>query len=386
MKILHFAFDEKVIPLTHSLYNEAFPEKNTWKIYLPEKKSLKFTKDLDSINVIHDDYFISKELEENLKNYDCIVIHYLFHIHKNVLKKASKHTLIVWHSWGGDYAHTIAPYTNKVVLRYSKFLEVFSKIFSFFDNDTSADFKLNRFKKILSSRFNDEDFLYGRIDVVSIQKELYPILLKALPELSAKQHYINSYTLENTFDIGSTRFSGENILLGNSAYASNNHIEAILLLKKLNLHNSKVVIPLSYGNTLYAKVITYLGKKLLGKNNIDAFMEFLPMATYYEKIESCGFVIMNHTRQQARGNINMALYKGCKVFLRKENPIYLQCKNLGIHIFSIENILESNDNFTHLSEEQIATNRNIITQYWQRSNAITSIKTLKDFVNEKKTK
>ncbi|WP_296380319.1 TDP-N-acetylfucosamine:lipid II N-acetylfucosaminyltransferase [Winogradskyella sp.] len=383
MRIVHFAFDEKVIPLTHGLYEEAFPGSNTWKIYQPVKQLQRFTNNLNNISVIYDNYFESEELQEEIKNVDCIVIHYLFPVYEKVLRDALPQTLIVWHSWGGDYANIIAPFTNKVTLPYSKIIEVFSKTLSFFDAKTKLKSKLKRFNKIISTSSKDKNFPYNRIDVVSIQKELYPILLKAIPKLTAKHLYLNSYTLEDTFNVGSKSFSGNNILLGNSAYASNNHLEAILLLRKLNFKDIKVVIPLSYGSKIYAKIIKNFSVFFLGRNKVDALMDFLSLEAYYKKIESCGFVIMNHTRQQARGNINTVLYKGAKVFLRKENPIYIQCKKLGIHIFSIQDLTGNTYNLIPLTSLQIAENKQIISEQWRRSTAIKLIKKLQKFTKEK---
>lgn len=385
MKILHFAFDEKVIPLTHALYEDAFSGKNQWKIFSPNNEPIKFVKSLTNIEVVPEAYFNSQKLQKDLIDIDCIVIHYLFPIHKNILKIAPKNIVIVWHSWGRDYADLIAPFSSSVTLKRSSVIEKYAKILSFFDTDTSLKSKVKRLKNIFIKHAANEDFLYQRIDVVSIQKEIYPVLQKAIPQLKAKNHYLSSYTIEDTYSLGPNFFNGDHILLGNSAYASNNHIEAILLLKKLDSTHKKVIVPLNYGSTRYANMINSLGKKHLGKHNFESIMQFLPLEDYYKKIESCGIVIMNHTRQQARGNINTAIYKGAKVFLREENPIYSQCVNLGIHVFSIQELEKGTVDFTPLTETQIKFNKQILTQYWKRSQVINSIKQLEDFVLEKKT-
>ncbi|MFD2551370.1 TDP-N-acetylfucosamine:lipid II N-acetylfucosaminyltransferase [Bizionia sediminis] len=384
MNILHFAFDEKVIPLTHSLYEQAFPGKNTWKIFVPSQQKTQFVTQLQDVSVVSEGYFNSETLEIDLQNADCIVIHYLFRIHKNVLEKVPSHTLVVWHSWGRDYAHLLAPYTTNVTMKRSKYLERFSKSLEFLDPKITFSQKISRLKQVFIKQLKQPDFLYQRIDVVSIQPELYPILRKAIPTLRAKNHYLNSYTVENTYAIGPPAFSGNAILLGNSAYASNNHIEAILMLKKLPLQtDTKIITPLNYGSSSYAKLINYFGKKHLGASRFEGLTDFLPLADYYTKIKDCGIVIMNHTRQQARGNINTALYKGAKVFLRNENPIYQQCKQLGMHIFSVQDLETGLANTQALSAAQINHNKAILESQWSRAHAIRAIKALAHLYTKK---
>ena len=62
--------------------------------------------------------------------------------------------------------------------------------------------------------------------------------------------YVNPITLEHLKDLDETPTSIKstcNILLGNSANSSNNHIDGLRLLKKFNNEKIKIFVPLSYG-------------------------------------------------------------------------------------------------------------------------------------------
>ncbi|MGP4883030.1 hypothetical protein ACTXQV_67810, partial [Klebsiella pneumoniae] len=59
-------------------------------------------------------------------------------------------------------------------------------------------------------------------------------------------------------------------------------------------------------------------------------VDYMPIQQYVGILINCGFVIMNHVRQQALGNILIMLYLGAKVFLREENPVYTFLKNHGV--------------------------------------------------------
>ena len=69
---------------------------------------------------------------------------------------------------------------------------------------------------------------------------------------SLEKHLIKSFNQKNV--------NGDNILVGNSATDTNNHIEIFDLLNTLVLGDStKIICPLSYGNETYKKNIIHIG-------------------------------------------------------------------------------------------------------------------------------
>lgn len=94
-------------------------------------------------------------------------------------------------------------------------------------------------------------------------------------------------------------------------------------------------------------------------------VDYMPIQQYVGILINCGFVIMNHVRQQALGNILIMLYLGAKVFLREENPVYTFLKNHGAILFSIQTLEEDKSLLSEgLSVEDIHINRKVLMSIW----------------------
>lgn len=154
---------------------------------------------------------------------------------------------------------------------------------------------------------------------------------------------------------------GRNILAGNSATATNNHIELFEAIRdQLDLTGRKVVVPLSYGDNYYRRKVIERGEVLLG----DAFLpliDFMPKLQYQETIQSCGFVMMNHLRQQALGNIFMGMLIGAKIFLNKKNPLTSWLTSRGAVVGAINEL-----DLHCLKEEEREANKAIVYAHMGR--------------------
>jgi hypothetical protein len=153
--------------------------------------------------------------------------------------------------------------------------------------------------------------------------------------------------------------SGNNILLGNSASYTNNHLEIIDILSDLDMNDKKVICPLSYGDEYYAKKVNAEGNDKL-RDSFEALVNFMPLHKYNSYLEQCGFVIMNHYRQQAVGNVMIMLWMGAKVFLDERNTLYNYLKRLNIHVFSIKNDLNKRELNLLLTKQERLHNRKIL--------------------------
>src|SRR5690606_29664970 len=58
--------------------------------------------------------------------------------------------------------------------------------------------------------------------------------------------------------------SSINILVGNSADPTNNHIEVLEYLKQFKIQNINIYTPLTYGNKIYAKSVINKGIEIFG--------------------------------------------------------------------------------------------------------------------------
>jgi dTDP-N-acetylfucosamine:lipid II N-acetylfucosaminyltransferase len=153
-----------------------------------------------------------------------------------------------------------------------------------------------------------------------------------------------------------------NILLGNSASKSNNHIEA---LEKLFLivgnKDCTIFAPLSYGNNKVKEQVINKGKELFG-DRFQPLTEFIPYEQYIDFISSIDIAIFNHKRQQAMGNIINLLGAGKKVYLNSETSTFDLFQELKVKIFDI-NELNLNPEFKEKSE-----NIQIIKNYFTEQN------------------
>ena len=180
-----------------------------------------------------------------------------------------------------------------------------------------------------------------------------------------------SYYVSSSDDVGAI---GNNVLVGNSATNTNNHLEIFRTLRNINLQGRKFIIPLNYGDKIYGEKIGRMANELLGEH-ADVLLKFMPIDDYMNKISSCGFVIMNHVRQQGVGNIISMLYMGAKVFIREENPTFIYLKRNGVTVFSVQE-LENNPQllFSPLSQLEVVNNRTIVESLWSNSTLLKKTK------------
>lgn len=149
----------------------------------------------------------------------------------------------------------------------------------------------------------------------------------------------------------------KNILFGNSAFESNNHKEAIEKIVTLDLSDTNIYCPLSYGSKDYAYSIHEFGKKHLGDHFFPMF-DFMVPEKYKEFLDNIDVAIYNHTRQQAFTTILTLLDNGVKVYLNTKSPVYKKLKGLGVHVFDINKL-----SFEPLSYEIKCENQRIINDY-----------------------
>lgn len=186
---------------------------------------------------------------------------------------------------------------------------------------------------------------------------------------------LNYGNVADTFAKGVALNSGSNILLGNSASETNNHVEIFEILSKHDLKERKVIVPLSYGNSDYRSSIIAAGKKMLG----EAFfplVDYLPLNEYSSIIASCNVVIMNHLRQQALGNIGAALYQGAHVYLDPSNPTYQFFMQQKAVVHSTQKLLSDSLPGTGLCADDIAKNRTVLESFWGQEQVRANVKAL----------
>lgn len=361
--ILHLFNDEKVVNRTIEAFNTALPGINVY---------LCFVEDNPKLVTACDNLFFIKNRDENFDELDCnkitaIVIHFLDNRKIKFIEKFFKRVLpIYWIMWGGDFYNTLLEskgfpvyysqrflgwrYWIKKILALGGYQRPYEKKYSAFIKErithcitASQEFALCL--QYCNSLFKNKECITGFF-YYPIDKILGNVLLKS----TAK---------------------GNVILVGNSASFTNNHCYAFKYLKRINIGNRDIVTPLSYGGNL--SYINYVRKKgnLIFGNHYKSLMDFLPLDEYNKLMITAEICVFSSWRQEANGNVVIALYLGAKVFMSNRSPLYAYYKSLGIKLFELEKITTESIN-TPLTKIEKQHNRDILLdrfcaekQYWE---------------------
>lgn len=378
MKILHITTDSKFISHALSTFESVYPGKNiVWMLDgagEPKAADNKYDKVFSFLDTFKPAFF------KNLKQFDLIVLHSFNLYWFTLTLLAPKGAKFAWLGWGFDYYDYI--YKDSDALLLSKTLDL--KI-----NGSQEEKKITLknligmpVKFILNKVIKPKALT--RIGSFSpVLKEDYDLvanakLIPSLPEFMPWNYGSLEENLIKSF-VGQ-RVSGESILLGNSASFTNNHIEAIDLLSELKLSDDvRVITPLSYGDQNYKNKIIEAGHAAL-RTTFQPIVDFMPIDEYIALIKKCGYVVMNHKRQQAVGNIVIMLYLGARVFLREENPTYTMLKKEGAILSTVQE-LELHPELLDkpLTEDEIQKNIEILYKHWSKEAIDTKTRNLVEF-------
>lgn len=142
----------------------------------------------------------------------------------------------------------------------------------------------------------------------------------------------------DTVNSGDRKEDVINVMIGNSADATNCHEEMIDYLSHFRDKPVCIYCPLSYGGTdAYKQQIIKKGKDVFGAKFIPV-LESMNPEDYSRFLSTIDIVLMNHRRQQALGNITALLYLGRKVYLRNDVTTYHFMLENNIQVFDVGNI------------------------------------------------
>ncbi len=164
---------------------------------------------------------------------------------------------------------------------------------------------------------------------------------------------------------------GDKIMIGHSATPEGNHFEIIERVKQIN-QDLPIFLPLAYGNLQYAAIIKRMALEKL--KNVEILESKMDILDYYKKLTEVSWVILNVKVQQGLGNILALIWMGAKIFLTENSSTFIDFKNWGINVFSIENDLNEEQLTQKLTLEEIRENKKIIynrfneekvNKYWE---------------------
>ena len=311
MKIVHLASDKKFVPLAQSLFEEAFPGQNRYLLAKVRRGDKRHAVPGPQVGHYGSLFFRTRWIASHLAAADCVVVHAMSSKFVPALHHVRPDCLVVWMSGGGDYMPLLKPHLGELLMPITGRLLRRLELAAGATEPRGAWTTLrawvrSRLAGVLPARGSLPPVfaVAHRVDVLSANPVDAVMLRDVLPPLRAVLHPIPYYTVEDVFAAGAHAMAGPDVLLGNSAKPTNNHLEALELLRGRLPQGGRVLAPLSYGKTTpgYAQAVAEAGSAALGAR-FEPLLAWLPIEAYNARIARCGWVFMNHRRQQAVGNI-----------------------------------------------------------------------------------
>jgi len=379
MRLLHIATDNKFLNYALPLFNGIQNTHNSvWIVHALD--TLELTK--SKVDRVIDP---QKLAQSDTSDFDAIILHSLKDDFTEFVLKQPAAMPILWIGWGFDYYDLIAADELQLLLPLTRQLKI-----DLISKKHWVKRLLHIARRILEPARLVRSKAIERINFFApVLESEYVALESAQPGLHLPEFLPWNYgSVEDQYALGIDErwVSGKHILIGNSATWTSNHLEAIELVEEAGITNEQTVfIPLSYGEapSSYADAIAIAATKAFADNQ-TVIKDFMAIEDYLAILSSCGFVIMNHVRQQALGNIISILYLGSRLFLRRENPTLSELRNYGFILNSTADLKTNNSLIrTPLSLAEQQHNRRLTLEIWGREPALTRTENVVKRLSEK---
>lgn len=358
--ILHLIHDDKVLPRMIAQFEEVCPGNNVYLCVIR-------TCDSNYLRFLHDNPYVVRSDSEEVEsipweNIDKICIHYLsFSKIRCYLRMLYKHHLdkckVIWIIWGGDIYDVLERRGFNQYSEDNSYLSIRNLY-------RSGAFSFKSLLRSISSKIHNcitdfaiSIFVDKRVDYIVCTEEEYNLFTRYLrfSKCVGLLKY-NYYPIEDTLGtLVDKKISGNSIIVGNSASESNNHEYILGFIDNLEFGDRRVYVPLSYGEDV--KYISIIEDKFRKISNTVILKRFLPLEEYHNLLINCSTFVYGNFRQEAWGNILVALYMGGKVYLSENSILSRTLIKAGYKIFITEHIKETFH--IELTEEEKDNNRRI---------------------------
>lgn len=366
--IAHVIVDDKFIDTALRQFDEVSPNISC-PILIGKSRKLGYVKRTDVR------FYSFIQAKRFFESDDCaaVVFHSLTEENIPLLEYVPPTKKVFWLGWGYDYYDRLlsGEYPSGLLLPETKKIMRKSSPFSRFKSLVHASKRT--IKNIALLRGKNSLNVLSRVDYFSPVLDIEYMMARELnPSFNPKYISWNYGTAED--DLGGSGVVNSstkiNILVGNSAAPENNHIDIFNILSKgIDISGRKIVVPLSYGDPSYRDAVLATGMQLFG-NQFVPIIDFISKDEYIAFLDSCGFVFMNHIRQQAMGNIFIMMLKGAKIFMNSRSPAYKWFLAKGAAVGSIDDLIECPDMrsnlFDPLSSESQGKNISITMNHCGR--------------------
>jgi len=282
-----------------------------------------------------------KELikEINHGRFNAIVFHSIGERAKRLILDIDECVPIAWIGWGFDYYSRLLkskfnyplgllePRTTKAYLsgregafyRYQRIVESLRRVVSPQRLPPEKPWidKVNIFSPVLRSEFH--------------------LIKKENPWLAAEFRQWGYGGVPSEPVAQYLKIAKSNILIGNSATWTNNHLD---VFEQVALRNERtferVIVPLAYGNPRVRSLVIDRGKYYFGKKFSPILTE-LARRDYWELLSTVHTFYFHNIRQQAMGSVNMAIMCGGNLVLNGRGLLYDELISRGVACSTLDN-------------------------------------------------
>ncbi len=397
-KIIHVFDDDKFIDPAIKLFESVYPNQSTYFIIQSIQEPFKYVRsDKAKSLLIHNNEDETKFVKKLQKSEVKVVFFHALNFQKQRLVNLIDDKIVkVWFIWGYDFYQSWGLINNKLYetktrnFLYTKWYYYKKKIiFNEFSFWLFSKFKYR--KQFLPKKANnilDNNYLtkfYKATQKIDIVVPVVPTEYSLVKKIGVNPMFapFTYGCLEDIlgYKIEDNVLKEKNVLIGNSASPTNNHVDVFKKISKFNFKNRKIYVPLNYsGSKEYINFVKEKGYHYFG-DNFKPILDFMPLEEYNKLISSCSVAIFNHVRQQAVGNIITLGYLGAKIFLNKKSPVFGYYKSIGIKVYCVSEI---NDNIlnSNLSLEDFEINQNLFFKIYSRNTVHNKIRKLLKIVQK----
>ena len=385
MNIIHCVGDEKFIDSVIDVFERFKGEHTNRYVFFPENKvgqSFRFVKrNADKVAIVSR----SKALSY-IHGTPCnvMVMHNISTFPVEAMAKVDRRIKLVWLAWGYDLYGSVKGHKPFIPVRQFRPLTQQA-----LDRDW-AD-RIRMFAKRSRWRL----LSYGQMLEAGVARvDYFSGVIPWEYEMMTRNRFFHARRVDFTyFDLNPAADEASsapantqnNILLGNSAGNTNNHIDVLEQLSHYNLGDRKVYVPLSYaGRQHYIREVIKAGRKYLGDHFVP-MNTFIPLPDYQKIIASCGYAIFAIERQQALTNIWMAIDNGLTVFLSSQSPLYQHLCQQGYHLFTTQDDLPMIAEGRHITDKEAHDNHLVKLRYDSQERHIQKIKDFYHFLEGETT-
>lgn len=360
--------DEKVISRTIDYFEKALPGQNVFIITLSkgQKATQYVKKEGNNIRIAEYGSETFWNAVGNYKEYSNIIIHMMSYSAARFINRI-QHKSIIWIEWGADlYTGLLAPKGYKLFYNENELRKLLQADKSFLKQVKDKIERQNAYRCMLKA-IKKVRFICAPQGDYDLLKEYYP----DLSEIERKEFFY--YPLDDILPsaLQEKTSLGNDIIVGNSASLYGNHKEIFMQLSAIDIEGRIIKVPLCYGASSIIKYVIKQGEQLLGDSFVP-ILEFMPLKEYNKFLCGARTFIYGNYRQEATGNIVVALYLGGTVFLHPSNILLKEFRNMGCICFSTEELFEMVD--YQLNEQEIRNNREIIRNYYNLQHLYCIIK------------